>query len=75
MYEVSPWFWLMVAATVFYVLWPADAQLLPHWVRLRLQLFGLNSYMRARAFGMWLQFPRPRPPFRYVPIQDRKPLR
>lgn len=62
--------WVAIGVTCL-VLFPVDLQLLPQWLRLRLQLFWINSYMRGFAFWLWLKLPRPRPPFRFIPMQDR----
>lgn len=75
MYSISPWFWVFAAGLAFTVLWPADARMLPAYAVARLQLVWINFYMRSLSYWMWLQFPRPRPPFRFVPVQDRKPLK
>lgn len=75
MYEISPYFWLFFAGALFVVLFPADANILPRLISIRVQLFFINLYLRVYAFHLWLQFPKPRPPFRFIPVQDRKPLR
>ncbi len=61
--------WVALAAAV--ALFPVDAQLLPVWLALRLRLWWINATMRVMAYRLWLQLPKPRPPFRFVPVQDR----
>lgn len=64
--------WVSVAL-VAALLFPQDCLRLPTWAWLQLKLIWINNYMRVMAFGMWLQLPKPRPPFRFIPVQDRKP--
>lgn len=67
--------WIYVALLVMTVaLFPVDVELLPVWLSFRLRLFLINSYMRAFAFHLWWQLPKPRPPFRFLPVQNRKNL-
>jgi len=72
MYEISPYFWVFLFGGICAVLWPVDAQLFPTWVVLRSQLFFINTYLRVWAFFVWLQLPSPRPPYRFIPVQDRE---
>lgn len=64
------WTWVTMLV-VAVVLFPVDAELLPVWLSLRVRLFLINAYMRAFALRLWWQLPKPRPPFRYIPVQNR----
>jgi hypothetical protein len=75
MYEISPLFWFFFAGAAFAILYPADAEMLPRYLSVRVQLFLINTYLRVFAFYLWLRLPTPRPPFRFIPVQDREPLK
>ncbi|MGA0021075.1 hypothetical protein [Vulcanococcus sp.] len=70
--SLAPYLWVAVAL-VAWLLYPTDVELLPDWLRLRLQLWWINRRMQAFALWLWWKLPRPRPPFRYIPVQERKP--
>ena len=70
----SPYVWLLCFAVAGAALFPVDAELLPHWLHWRTQLFVINLRLRLTAFWLWLKLPKPRPKFKFIPVQDRNPL-